>query len=173
MSFPCFLSAGFLRSLRRFISSGAWAEDVLPSSGSSDSSVLSASTVESLVHRRIRGGEVEAHFRLEESEPAAESDAQTGQSRGSEDTAGLKKGTEISGTRGHPNGFGRYSKTMRVQCGMPHEVDSDDALPPQIPGRPRENALLSHKLDQLSKRKVGTMRRVLQESAGQSRLADA
>lgn len=163
-------SAGLLRLLRRFISSGAWAQDVPPSSGSSDSSVLSASTVESLVHQRIRGGDVEPPSPREDvASPAAVGGAQAGEAAGDDDTLELRREMEASERRAHSSGFGQGSKTTRLQSRRPGEVDSDDALPPQVPGCPREDAMLSHKLCQLSRRKECAMRRVVQESAAQGR----
>lgn len=154
-------SAGFFRQLRRFILSGAWAEEQASLSDMSDSSVVSDTTVESLVHQRIHAQQLQP--RNAENEPPSESDL---------DVSGRGKGRVDSQRRSEANrsdlgdqakeGCKGYSRSTQGSPKSPPVNDYDDTLPSEVPGYFCKDNMIFYKLQQLSQRKIATMRRVVQ-----------
>lgn len=158
--------SGFFRQLSRFISSGAWAEDQAPSSGMSDSSVVSDSTVESLLHQRIQAQQLQSSNA--ESEPASESDGELSE-RGR-----IGVGFQMRGeaSRSNPGdqaeeGSENYSRSTQGSPKSPPVTDCDDTLPSEVPGYSHKDNMMFYKLEQLSQRKIASMRRVVQETTKQ------
>lgn len=169
--FLVLFSAGFFRLLRRFISSRAWAEDGAISSGSSDSSVLSASTVESLVHKRIKAEEEELLSPRDDTDPGTEQQTSPESAEGRRGSSGSTHEAQEPAFRRQQKEPGR-GRLQQFESGV--DADSDDALPPQMPGGTRDDTkLFSYKLDQLARRKVGAMRRIMQQSAKHNTCKDA
>ncbi|OEH73614.1 hypothetical protein cyc_06213 [Cyclospora cayetanensis] len=179
--------SGFLFLLYRYIYSSTWASDPPRSSASSDSSGVSGRTVESLVHQRIQAEDKQQDSSRASSVSRSDSTPRTSSSRrlnrASNNTRapkgrGLQGPSRASGVSGVSRwsasckgsqtegvtATGRKRKHPKRQEGQ-SEYDTDDALPPEIPGSIKRDALLAHKFDQLAQRKLGILRRIVREAA--------
>ncbi|XP_026193640.1 uncharacterized protein LOC34622432 [Cyclospora cayetanensis] len=157
------------------------------SESSSDSSGVSGRTVESLVHQRIQAEDKQQDSSRASSVSRSDSTPRTSSSRrlnrASNNTRapkgrGLQGPSRASGVSGVSRwsasckgsqtegvtATGRKRKHPKRQEGQ-SEYDTDDALPPEIPGSIKRDALLAHKFDQLAQRKLGILRRIVREAA--------
>ncbi|KAL8270788.1 hypothetical protein Esti_005262 [Eimeria stiedai] len=168
--------SGWFRLLRRSLwdSPSRVEDNQFSHSSSSDSSALSASTLESLVQGRIRAeGRRESAFSPREGDDD-ERDFFEGER--TEGSGGFeeKEGEGETSNSEMSESFGDDAfKENRVQLDSDEDAGAAGAgVSMQLPGNPSEGSKLSYKFNQLSQRKIGTLRRLLEQNERQDKQAD-